>query len=302
MYGRKDPDVKLDIDPGQVEVEQDGKATVKINFKFYGSFNDPVKLSVSGLPEDVNYSFASPSPQESILTLTAGKRIGIFNVIVSGSSGAITRHASFLLKIKPKTTIRSCETDCSSIDNEQNTSLNYQAPSKPNETMSGPESEIAGCDSSPKIEEGGGNIGGKETGFQTMQQLISSATGALLICALALTPMAGYATIKIAEKKREKSERKEKRLDNSVWDSLIIEGCKTVYLDSSGSVSAKDLDLSGKGKIYFKKLSRGLWTIRPVNAEAKLNGLPLKTGKPRLVLNGDIVEVWGGTLRLWLPD
>ena len=95
---------KLTATPGTLALAQGTSGTTTITIVPSGGFNQPVTLSVWGLPSGVTASFSpNPATKSSTLTLTVSSSapVGLSTITIGGTSGSISNEVGFGLRIQP---------------------------------------------------------------------------------------------------------------------------------------------------------------------------------------------------------
>jgi sugar lactone lactonase YvrE len=98
------PGFLLSASPGSLSINLSASGTATITVNDQDGFSGSINLSVSGLPSGVAASFgANPATGTSVLTLTASSTVaaGTYNVIITGTSGALSATTALLLTINP---------------------------------------------------------------------------------------------------------------------------------------------------------------------------------------------------------
>ena len=105
------PDLAISVAPTSVSVQQGNSASVGVTSQVFGSFNNSVALSVSGVPSGVTATFTpssivAPGSGTSTLAFTAAANAstGPFNVTVTGVGGSLTRTANLALTVTSTST------------------------------------------------------------------------------------------------------------------------------------------------------------------------------------------------------
>ena len=97
------PDYTISTSPSSVSVTAAGSTSATITINPVNGFSNSVTLSASGLPSGMTASFSpSMTSSSSTATFNAGSQIvpGVYNIMISGTSGSITRSASISLTVK----------------------------------------------------------------------------------------------------------------------------------------------------------------------------------------------------------
>jgi hypothetical protein len=92
----------LSASPASLTIAPDASAATTIAIRNVGGFSGGVSLTVSGLPSGVTASFGqSTATGTSALTLTVGSQVsrGIYTVMVTGTSGALTQNCVLALAV-----------------------------------------------------------------------------------------------------------------------------------------------------------------------------------------------------------
>ena len=97
------PDYTISTSPSSVSVTAAGSTSATITINQVNGFSNSVTLSASGLPSGMTASFSpSMTSSSSTATFNAGSQTvpGVYNVLISGTSGSITRSASISVTVK----------------------------------------------------------------------------------------------------------------------------------------------------------------------------------------------------------
>ncbi len=101
---RVPPDFLIALNPSSLSVAQGGTATVQVAISAVGGFDEPVSLTISGLPAGISATF-NPSAvrpdQQSQLTLQVDPQVASasYTLTVQGTAGSLTRTATLTLQV-----------------------------------------------------------------------------------------------------------------------------------------------------------------------------------------------------------